>query len=148
MLDEGVYVDTSVLGAYYCPEQLSAAAEKALRTARIPAISVLSEVEFSSLIVRKRRLKELTELQAQGILSLFESHVAEGFYRRIALTSEHFLKARQLIGTTNGALHTLDALHLAAAVTESLTLLTADRDLAKAAKRHTRGVTLIRSSAS
>jgi predicted nucleic acid-binding protein len=144
MLDESVYIDTSVLGAYYCPEPLSATAEDALRRIAAPVISVLSEVEFCSLISRKRRLRELNERQAQEILNLFGVHVAEGFYRRISLTSEHFLKARQLVGAPNSALRTLDALHLAAAITESLALMTADRDLAKAAKRHRTRAILIR----
>jgi len=42
MADESAYVDTSILGAYYCPEPLSAAAEKALRQLKTPVISVLS----------------------------------------------------------------------------------------------------------
>jgi predicted nucleic acid-binding protein len=62
--------------------------------------------------------------------------VAEGSYRRIAVTTEHFLKARQLITVPKIALHTLDALHLSIAITENLALMTADRDLANAAKRH------------
>lgn len=144
MHGEGVYVDTSVLGAYYCPESLSGAAEDALRKVRGPVVSGLSDVEFCSLISRKRRLKELTERHATEILSLFDSHVAEGFYRRISLSVEHFLKARQLVSVADGSLRTLDALHLAAAVTESLTMLTADRDLAKAAKRYKAGAILIK----
>jgi predicted nucleic acid-binding protein len=52
------------------------------------------------------------------------------------VTTEHFLKARQLISAPKSALHTPDALHLSLAITEKLPLMTADRDLAKAAKRH------------
>jgi uncharacterized protein len=144
MPDQGVYVDTSVLGAYYCPEPSSVAAERALRKIKGPVISVLSEVEFCSLIARKRRLRELNERQAKEILNLFETHVAQGFYRRLALNSGHFLMARQLVGIAGSALRTLDALHLAAAVTESLPILTADRVLAKAAKRHRSGAILIK----
>jgi uncharacterized protein len=141
---DSAYIDTSVLGAYYSPEALSAAAEDALRQIGTPVISILSEVEFCSLIARKRRLKELNERQASGILDLFGTHVAEGFYRRISLTTEHFLKARELVGAGAGSLRTLDGLHLAAAMTESLPLMTADRDLAKAAKRHKSSVILIK----
>jgi uncharacterized protein len=141
---DGAYIDTSVLGAYYCPELLSAAAENALRRIKTPAISSLTEVEFASLISRKRRLKELNQRQAQEILELFSTHVGEGSYRRIAVTSEHFLKARQLISAPKIALHTLDALHLSIAVTEHLSLMTADRDLAKAARRHRSPVVLIK----
>jgi uncharacterized protein len=137
------YVDTSVLGAYYCPEALSSAAEEALRSIEAPVISGLSEVEFCSLIAKKRRLKELTTRQAQKVLDLFSNHVSEGFYRRMSLTGQHYLKARELAGSTRIPLHTLDSLHLAAAMTETLPLLTADRGLAAAAKRHKAKVILI-----
>ena len=138
------YVDTSVLGAYYCPEPLSAAAETALRGLATPVISTLTEVEFASLIARKRRLRELTERQARAILDLFAEHVAEGFYRRVPLGTEHFLRARELVATLSSALRTLDALHLAAALGENLPLLTADRDLVRAAKRHEAAAILLR----
>jgi predicted nucleic acid-binding protein len=49
-----------------------------------------------------------------------------------------------MIASKIGSLHTLDALHLAAAISESLPLMTADRDLAKAAKHHKRPVIVIR----
>jgi len=141
---DSAYIDTSVLGAYYCPEALSTAAETALQKIRTPVISLLSEVEFCSLISRKRRLKEFSERQAKQILDLFGTHVAEGFYRRLALTTEHFLKARQLLAAEIGSLHTLNALHLTVALAESLPLMTADRDFAKAAKRHRTPVILIK----
>jgi len=130
------YVDTSVLGAYYCPEALSSAVEEALRGIEMPVISTLSELEFCSLIAKKRRLKELNARQARKILDLFGSHVSEGFYRRISLTGEHYLRARRLIDSPRIPLHTLDSLHLAAALAESLPLLTADKGSVAAAKRH------------
>ena len=141
---DSAYIDTSVLGAYYCPEALSASAENALRRIKTPVISSLSEVEFASLISKKKRLKEINAAQAQEILDLFSTHVGEGSYRRIALTTEHFLEARQLITTPKIALHTLDALHLSLAITENLPLMTADRELAKAAKRHKNPVILVK----
>jgi predicted nucleic acid-binding protein len=141
---ETAYIDTSVLGAYYCPESLSAAAEACLRQIKHPVISLLSEVEFCSLLSRKRRLKELTERQMGAVLDLFGTHVAEGFYRRVALTTEHFLSARKLIASTQSSLRTLDGLHLAVALAENLPLVTADKDLAKAAKRHKGAVLLVK----
>lgn len=144
MPDDSAYIDTSVLGAYYCPEPLSRAAEHLLLRIRRPVISSLAEVEFSSLIARKRRLKELTERQSGSILELFGSHVSEGRYRRMSLSTAHFASARQLIASMKSPLRTLDALHLAAAVAESLPLLTADTSLAKAAKRHKCAVILVK----
>ena len=144
MADESAYVDTSILGAYYCPEPLSAAAEKALRQLKTPVISVLSEVEFCSLISKKHRLHELRDRQAKEILDLFSNHVAEGFYRRISLNTDHFIKARLLVASMDSSLRTLDALHLAVALSEGLTLVTADRELARAGKRHKANSLLIR----
>src|ERR1700733_15657961 len=144
MPNESAYIDTSVLGAYYIPELLSAAAEDALRRIEAPVISILSEVEFCSLISKKRRLKEFNQRQAKEILDLFATHVAEGFYRRMMLTAEHYRKPRQLIPSVDIKLHTLDALHLSAAAAETLTLLPADRGLAAAARRHKCGVNLIK----
>jgi uncharacterized protein len=144
MADETGYVDTSILGAYYCPEPLSAAAEDALRQFKPPVISVLSEVEFCSLISKKYRLKELKERQAKEILDLFSNHVAEGFYRRVSLSTEHFLKARLLAASMASALRTLAALHLAVALAEGLTLVTADREFARAGKRHKANTLLIK----
>jgi predicted nucleic acid-binding protein len=144
MADESAYVDTSILGAYYCPEPLSAAAEKALRQLKTPVISVLSEVEFCSLISKKHRLHELRERQAKEILDLFSNHVAEGFYRRISLNTDHFIKARLLVASMDSSLRTLDALHLAVALLEGLTLVTADREFARAGKRHKASTLLIR----
>lgn len=139
-----VYVDTSVLGAYYCPEALSAAAERTLRAIEAPVISTLTEVELASLIARKRRLGELTSRQAMDVLELFQTHVDEGFYRRLSVGAEHYLRARELIGSLATALHTLDALHLAVALGEDLPLLTADRDLVRAARRHRARTMLLR----
>jgi predicted nucleic acid-binding protein len=136
MVGESAYIDTSILGAYYCPEPLSAAAEDALRQIKTPVISVLSEVEFCSLISRKRRLKELKERQAKAILDLFGNHVAEGFYRRMSLDTGHLMKARQFLASMDSSLRTLDALHLAAASAEALSLMTVDREFARAAKHH------------
>jgi predicted nucleic acid-binding protein len=144
MAAESAYIDTSILGAYYCPEALSTVAENALRQIKTPVISLLSEVEFASLISKKRRLKEINEGLAMEILDLFSAHVAEGSYRRISVTTEHFLTSRQLVAATHATLHTLDALHLSIAIRENLPLMTADRDLAKAAKRHKSAVILIK----
>ena len=111
MPGDTAYIDTSILGAYYCPESLSEAAEAALRQITKPVISLLSEVEFCSLLSRKRRLKELTDREMGTILDLFGTHVAEGFYRRVALTSEHLLSARNLLASPQSSLRTLDGLH-------------------------------------
>jgi predicted nucleic acid-binding protein len=141
---DAAYVDTSVLGAYYCPEPLSGAAETALLELQDPCISPLTEVEFASLVARKRRLKELGGREANEVLQLFGQHVTEGYYRRLPLGTEHFVRARELIASLTSALSTLDALHLSVALSAGIPLLTADRDFARAARRHEAAAMLIK----
>ena len=141
---DSAYVDTCVLGAYYCPEPLSSAAEVALLKLRDPCISALTEVEFASLVARKRRLRELGEREANEVLRLFGQHVAEGYFRRLSLGTEHFFRARDLIGSMASALSTLDALHLSVALSACIPLLTADRDFARAARRDDATANLIK----
>lgn len=138
------YVDTSVLGAYYCPESLSTAAERVVRRVRGPVISTLTEVEFFSLIAKKQRLKEITVVKARQVLDLFAAHLAEGYFRCVALTTDHYVKARGLLATFDVTLHTLDALHLSLAIAEKLPIVTADVALAKAAKKHRVKATLVK----
>ena len=134
MAVESAYIDTSVLGAYYCPEPLSLAAESALRDVEVPVISNLTLVEFSSLVSRKRQLKELNAGGASQILGTFSEHVSVGSYQRIAIGAEHFIRAQQLMEAAS-ALRTLDALHLTAALIAEIPILTADGQLAGAAKK-------------
>jgi predicted nucleic acid-binding protein len=144
MAAESAYVATSVLGAYYCPEPLSEAAESALMRVKEPCISPLTEVEFASLIARKRRLRELSEREAADVLRMFGRHAADGHYRRLALGADHFLRARDLLVAMKSALTTLDALHLSIALSAGLPLLTSDRAFASAARRHDASATLVK----
>ena len=140
---ENAYIDTSVLGAYYCPEPLSMIAQETLRAVASPIISTLCEVEFSSLIARKRRENDLRASEAQDILALFASHLAEGFYRRIALSTEHCRVARELLDAHNLSLRTLDALHLGIVSVEGVDLVTADLQLATAAAKSGKTVVIV-----
>ncbi len=49
-----IYVDSSVIVAYYCPEALSSHVQSLLRAQmKKPALSFLTEVEFASAVSRK-----------------------------------------------------------------------------------------------
>lgn len=130
-----VYVDTSVLGAYYCPEALSAVAQKALCETDHPVISLLTEVEFFSLVARKNRTRDFGEAKARKILMEFQAHVDEGYYQKLLPGPEHYLRARDMIAALKTNLRTLDAIHLALAHLNKLPLLTADHVMASAAQR-------------
>jgi uncharacterized protein len=130
-----IYVDTSVLAAYYLPEPLSAQAEEALlSTEGLPVLSELTDVELTSAIARKVRTGELAKQDAVRIQALFASHLEASYYRRLSLTRHHYRLARDWIGFLDVPLRTLDALHLAAAGLEEMELLTADQGLARAAE--------------
>jgi predicted nucleic acid-binding protein len=128
-----VYLDTSVLAAYYCPEAMSAKAEKAILRSVLPAISLLVEVEFYAAVARKMREGALSEADATRIVTRFRLHIDEGCYERLPIDATHFEVARDWVGRFATPLRTLDALHLAVCFASDAVLLTADVGLAKAA---------------
>lgn len=128
-----VYVDTSVLAAYYCPEPGSYLAEAALLAAGPVALSALTEVELASTVGRKVREGTLPLADGRQVLTLFAQHVRERRYLRVLLADSDYLLARDWLAQLTLSLRTLDALHLAAAVSREAALLTADRQLASCA---------------
>lgn len=128
-----VYVDTSALVPYYCPEPLSQVVQQVIVKAEDVAISPLVEVEFASAIARKHRAAEMDVPTANRILATFRQHVADKCFRRFPAKNRHFELAADWLGRFVTALRTVDALHLALASDAGLTLLTADQVLAQAA---------------
>lgn len=137
------YIDTSVLVAYYCPERLSRAAEKAIRKTDPPVISPLVEVEMFSAVAAKTRVGGIAAQDAGRILSCFRGHYADGVFTIVSIGAREYATACEWLGSFSTALRTVDALHLAAASANGLTILTADRNLARAARRLRVGCTLI-----
>ncbi len=129
------YIDTCVLVAAYCPEPLSAAAERAMRKDGPPAISPLCEVEFCSALALKTRLGGIDAGAAGRLLSCFRMHLAAGQYRIVPLLAGEYALACEWISRFDTPLRTGDALHLAAAFSSGLALVTSDRGLARSAKR-------------
>jgi len=130
-----VYLDTSVLAAYYCPEATSAKAEKAILRSGLPAISSLVEVEFHSAVARKIREGVLSTTDATRLITQFNLHVESGCYKQLPIEAIHYEMARDWIGQFLMPLRTLDALHLAVCFAANAKLLTSDVSLAKAAHR-------------
>jgi predicted nucleic acid-binding protein len=128
------YIDTSVLAAYYYPEPISDSVEKFILKIKRPAISALTEVELASSLSIKVREKSISKNAANQILSKFQSHLASGFFNRLAVVNVHYQTAKSWISQFVTPLRTLDALHLAITSTNNLTLLTADQQLAGAAE--------------
>lgn len=130
-----IYVDTSVLAAYYCPEPLSEQAQGALAKEGERAISSLVELELVSALARKVQNHEMPRGDAYRILAAFQSHLEQGVYTRLGVDGAHFAKAREWLATFAVPLRTLDALHVALAAMKGCSLITADRALAKACRR-------------
>jgi len=130
-----VYLDTSVLAAYYCPEAMSERAEAAIPRSDIPAISLLTQVELYSALSRKVREHTLSDADATRIAARFRLHIDNGCYVLLPVETAHYEFAREWIGRFSTSLKTLDALHLAICFSSDAVLLTADTGLAKAAKR-------------
>jgi predicted nucleic acid-binding protein len=129
-----VYVDTSVLVAYYCPEPLSKKAEAFLTAHVQPAVSILTELEFFSSISRKVREKGLAHKDAGRVTAKFVAHLDNHYYTYLSIEAHHFRLARDWIGMFKLNLRSLDALHLAVASSEGLAIVTIDQRLSKSAK--------------
>jgi uncharacterized protein len=130
-----IYLDTSVVVAYYCPEAISSEVQSLLRSLKKkPALNFLTEVEFTSSISRKVRMNELGPIDANRILTKFTSHAEAGLYRIIPLEKAHYQLAKGWISLLSSPLRTLDALHLAIASSEELQMVTSDESFYKAAR--------------
>lgn len=129
-----IYLDTSVVVAYYCPEPLSRRAERVIRSQLRPAISDLTELELNSALSRKTRRRELQRKDATQVAAQFSAHIEANLYTRIALERRHYTLARDWLAGFTASLRTLDALHIAVAALEGLRLVTADRVMARSAE--------------
>ncbi len=128
------YLDTSVIVAYYCPEPLSERTEAFVTGQIQPAISGLTEVELFSAISRKIREGEMDRTEGSRIVARFLAHINDRLYTRLFVVPNHYSLARDWIGQFSMPLRSLDALHLAVASSEGLTIITADEAMAKSAK--------------
>jgi hypothetical protein len=126
------YIDTSVLIAYYCPEPLSAQAQRALQEQAKPAISWLVELELVSALARKVRARGMRRADARRVLAMFQSHLDREIYSRLAVEALHFGVAREWLASLAVLLQTLDALHVAVAALHGCPIVTADAALARA----------------
>jgi predicted nucleic acid-binding protein len=139
-----MYIDTSLVLPYYCPEALSQAAERTLRGDPRAAVSDLVEVEFFSALARKVRAREMSAAAASRTGERFLDHLQAGLYARLAVQRRHYEAARGWLARFTLPLRALYALHLALADLEGLRLATSDQDLSRSAKSLGVAVTLVR----
>jgi len=137
----GCFLDSSALAKLYHAEVGSTAVEQVvLHSDAIVLVSRLSVVEVQSAFAGKVRAGVISGGDAAGLRRRFLEDIANGLFRVVALTSDHYEQAGELIerhGASRG-LRTLDALQLA--VTLSLhrdsaieNLVAADKVLCKVA---------------
>ena len=129
-----IYLDTSVLIAYYIPEALSEKAQQSMLSAPSIVVSELTETEFISALALRQRIGDISLESVQQVSVLFFKHMEDGLYRALHLDTTVFHLARDYIGRFDLPLKAPDALHLAAANREGLPLVTADRQLARNAR--------------
>lgn len=128
-----MYIDTSCLGSYYIEESHSKKVQSILLKDEMPILSLLTEVEFHSMLNKKIRLNDLTSEQKNKVIDKFNEHLRAGLFEIFPLTETVFHTARWVLSKTEQPLRTLDSLHLAFSITNRLTLFSTDRILLDAA---------------
>ena len=132
---DGIYIDSSALAKLYLPEPESERLDDFLRGRRDLMISELVITEVISAVARRQREKLLNAKQAHEIRRAITSgHVSDSF-RRLDLTPVvHRAAERLLLSSEFIPLRTLDALHLALALSAPAAhLITFDARMAEAA---------------
>jgi uncharacterized protein len=103
----------------------------------------LTALELVSTLSRKIRDKELSSADGNKIVSQFHAHIEQHLFKWVAIELLHYQTAKGWIAQFATPLRTLDALHLAVASSHNLTLVTADAQLAAAARNFGVGIKLI-----
>jgi uncharacterized protein len=133
-LNESVYLDSSVVVAYYVPEPNSAHVQRLYEDLGQPVISELVDLEVVAALSLRCRIGDLERTQARRVVGLFDEHRDAGLYARLNLQANHYRWARDAIARFDLPLNAPDALHLAAVREDGLRLVTADRQLARNAE--------------
>jgi uncharacterized protein len=134
----GVYIDSSALAKLYLPELESDRLDQFLRGRRDLMISELAITEVISAVARRRREGALTARQANRVRDAVLSDAQSASFRRLDLNPTiHREAERMLLSAESIPLRTLDALHIALAISSKATYVaTFDVRLAEAAALH------------
>lgn len=131
-----IYLDTSVFASIYIQEKHTASILQYLKENQKNQfyISRLVETEFYSVLSLKRRSLELTFANIEKIADVFNDHLKKNIYEYLIVNDLHFKLAIEFLKPCNNSLRTMDSIHLAFCKDISATLVTADKQLVKAAK--------------
>ena len=129
-----VYLDASILVALFTNDPLTARADKFLRAN--PSVLIVSDfaaAEFSSVIARHVRTKDITKDNARLVFSNFDTWTARTT-QRTPIGISDIIAADALLRRLDLALRTPDALNIAIAQRMGATLATFDKKMAAAAR--------------
>jgi hypothetical protein len=134
-VDASIYIDSSALAKLYVPEAESESLDAFLRGRRGLMISELAITEVLSAVARRKREGELRANQANRIRDALLADADSGSFALLDLNPAVHREAERLLLTTDAVpLRTLDALHIALALSgASPHLLTFDLRMAEAA---------------
>ena len=128
------YLDVNVLVALFVADPLNDRAEKAIRDLNDDLnISDLSTAEFSAVIARRVRTRDLNGSEARTAFTQFDAWCAD-YARTIEIAGGDVTTATAWMRRLDFALRTPDALHIAIAQRAGCTLLTFDRAMTKVAR--------------
>lgn len=136
-IDEAIYIDSSALAKLYVPEPESDRLDGFLRGRIGLMISQLAITEVLSAVARRKREGELRANLASRIRKTLLSDARSGSFGLLDLNpAVHREAERLLLATESLPLRTLDALHIALAISGAASyLLTFDRRMAGAAEQ-------------
>ena len=129
-----VYLDASILVALFTSDALTARADTFLR--KNPSVLIVSDfaaAEFSSVIARHVRTKDITKDNARLVFSNFDTWTARTTQRAPIGTAD-IIAAEVLLRRFDLALRTPDALNIATAQRMGAMLATFDSKMAAAAR--------------
>ena len=129
------YLDTSALAKWYLNEPQSEAFVDYLQGLDVAVVSSLTRTEMRSLLIRRRRMGELTIELESLLFAAFVEDLDRGWLQGYPVDDARLGEASNLISRyPEHPLRTLDALHLAQAAHAGIDMLaTADTVMADAA---------------
>jgi predicted nucleic acid-binding protein len=144
LASSGVYIDSSALAKLYLPEAESEVLDRFLVGRTDLLISELGVTEVISAVARRMREGALSSEQANLIHDAVMTDAREGALRRVDITPKiHRLAERILLTSQSIPFRTLDALHIALAVSgEAGFIVTFDARMSEAAALH--GLKIVR----
>ncbi len=129
-----VYLDASVLVALFTNDPLTARAETFLRADPLVVIvSDFAAAEFSSVIARHVRTKDIRKDDARIVFSNFDTWTSRAT-QRARISAADTNAAEILLRRLDLALRTPDAINIAMAQRMGATLVTFDKKMAAAAR--------------